>query len=47
MITEVAKRFRTSRIKVIVKVNSEMLRLYWSLGYDINELGKYISERKS
>lgn len=34
-ITEVAKRFRTSRIKAVVKVNSEMLRFYWSLGHDI------------
>ena len=30
-----AKRFRISRIKAVVKVNSEILRFYWSLGRDI------------
>lgn len=34
-ITEVAKRFRHNQIKAVVKVNSEMLQFYWSLGRDI------------
>ena len=34
-IQELGKRFRQSQIKAAVKVNSELLRFYWSLGEDI------------
>ena len=30
-------RFRQSQVKAAVKVNSEMLKFYWSLGKDIVE----------
>lgn len=32
------ERFRMSQLKAAVKVNSEMLRFYWSLGKDIAQL---------
>ena len=31
------QRFRQSQVKAAVKVNSEMLKFYWSLGKDIVE----------
>ena len=34
-IREVSSRFRRSQIKAAMKVNEEMLRLYWSLGRDM------------
>ena len=34
-ISDISKRFRQSQIKAAVKVNSEMLRFYWSMGRDI------------
>jgi len=34
-IKELSLRYRKSQIKAAVKVNSEMLKFYWSLGYDI------------
>lgn len=34
-ISELSLRFRKSQIKAAVKVNSEMLHFYWSLGGDI------------
>ena len=34
-IQEISLRFRQSQIKAAVRVNSEMLRFYWSLGKDI------------
>ena len=34
-IQELSKRFRQSQIKAAVKVNTELLRFYWSLGEDI------------
>ena len=34
-IADICQRFRQSQIKAAVKVNSEMLRFYWSLGKDI------------
>lgn len=34
-IQELGKRFRQNQIKAAVKVNSELLRFYWSLGEDI------------
>lgn len=37
-ISEVKSRFRSAQAKAAVRVNSEMLRFYWSLGRDINEL---------
>ena len=37
-ITELSERFRVSQLRASVKVNSEMLRFYWSLGRDIVEL---------
>ena len=36
-IAELSQRYRQSQIKAAVKVNSEMLRFYWSLGKDIEE----------
>lgn len=37
-ISELSNRFRRSQVKAAIKVNSEMLRFYWSLGRDIVEL---------
>ena len=34
-IKELCKRYRQSQIKAAVKVNTEMLKFYWSLGRDI------------
>ena len=36
-VKSLSQRFRQSQIKASVKVNSEMLRFYWSLGRDIVE----------
>lgn len=36
-ISELSSRYRQSQIKAAVKVNSEMLRFYWSVGKDIEE----------
>jgi len=35
-ITEVSKRFKQSQIKAAMKVNSEMIKFFWSLGYDMH-----------
>ena len=35
--SEIRGRYRQSQIKAVVKVNSEMLQFYWSLGHDIVE----------
>jgi hypothetical protein len=32
---ELKQRIRQSQIKAAIKVNSELLRLYWDLGHDI------------
>lgn len=34
-VSELKKRFKSSQIKAAVKVNSELIRFYWSLGRDI------------
>ena len=34
-IQELSKRFRQSQIKAAVRVNTELIRFYWSLGEDI------------
>ena len=34
-IADLSKRYRQSQVKAAVKVNTEMLRFYWSLGRDI------------
>ena len=34
-IANLSKRYRQSQVKAAVKVNTEMLRFYWSLGRDI------------
>ena len=39
-IEEISLRFRKSQIKAALKVNSDMLRFYWSLGKDISEMSK-------
>ena len=39
-IEEISLRFRKSQIKAALKVNSDMLRFYWSLGKDICEMSK-------
>lgn len=36
-IQELSLRYRRSRIKASIRVNSEMLRFYWSVGKDIAE----------
>ena len=36
-ISELSSRYRQSQIKAAVKVNSEMLLFYWSVGKDIEE----------
>ena len=36
-IQELSLRYRRSQIKASIRVNSEMLRLYWSVGKDIAE----------
>ena len=36
-IADVSKRFRQSQLKAAVKVNSEMLRFYWTLGSDMED----------
>lgn len=37
-IGEVCKRFRSSQIKASIKVNTELLKFYFSLGYDLHIL---------
>ena len=37
-ISELTQRFRQSQLQASIKVNTEMLRFYWSLGRDIMEL---------
>jgi hypothetical protein len=34
-LVDLKKRIRQSQIKAMIKVNDEMLRLYWDLGRDI------------
>ena len=36
-ISDISLRFRQGQIKASMKVNSEMLRFYWSLGHDMDE----------
>lgn len=36
-IYDISLRFKQSQIKASMKVNSEMLRFYWSLGHDMDE----------
>lgn len=36
-IAEISKRFRQCQIRAAVKTNDEMLRLYWTLGSDMEE----------
>ena len=36
-ISELSQRYRQSQIKAAVRVNSEMLRFYWTVGKDIEE----------
>ena len=41
-IIEVSKRFKQSQIKAAMKVNSEMIKFFWTLGYDMHIMkGKY------
>jgi predicted nuclease of restriction endonuclease-like (RecB) superfamily len=42
-VKELSSRYRHSQIKAAVRVNEEMLRFYWDLGRDINEMN--IEER--
>jgi predicted nuclease of restriction endonuclease-like (RecB) superfamily len=37
-VSSLSQRFRQSQIKAAVKVNSELLKFYWSLGHDIVEM---------
>lgn len=39
-LSDLKKRFRMSQLKAAVKVNTEMLKFYWSLGEDICEKQK-------
>ena len=34
------QRIRSSQIKAAVKVNTELIELYWSLGYEITQKEK-------
>lgn len=34
-VSELSKRYRQSQVKAAIKVNTEMLKFYWSLGRDI------------
>ena len=36
-IAELSQRYRQSQIKAAVKVNSEMLKFYWTIGKDITD----------
>ena len=36
-LSDISLRFKQSQIKASMKVNSEMLRFYWSLGHDMDE----------
>lgn len=38
---ELSDRFRSSQIKAAVRVNSEMLQFYWSIGRDISQMGLF------
>ena len=40
-IVDVSNRFRQSQIKAAVKVNSEMLQFYWSIGKDLSTMDLY------
>ena len=42
-VEELCKRYRRSQIKAAVKVNQEMLRFYWELGREIEEM--HVEER--
>ena len=37
-LSELSDRFRNSQIKAAVRVNSEMLQFYWSIGRDISQM---------
>lgn len=39
-LSDLKKRFRMSQLKAAIKVNTEMLKFYWSLGEDICEKQK-------
>lgn len=39
-LSDLKKRFRMAQLKAAVKVNTEMLKFYWSLGEDICEKQK-------
>ena len=39
-IADISKRFKASQFKAAVKVNSEMLQFYWSVGRDIANLSE-------
>ena len=39
-LSDLKKRFRVAQLKAAVKVNTEMLKFYWSLGEDICEKQK-------
>lgn len=39
-VSDLKKRFRMAQLKAAVKVNTEMLKFYWSLGEDICEKQK-------
>lgn len=39
-ITSLSKEFKTSQIRATIKVNEEMLMLYWKLGKDISSMSE-------
>jgi Protein of unknown function (DUF1016). len=47
-ISDLKKRFKSGQIKAAIKVNSELIKFYWSLGKDIvlkqaeSKVGKWI-----
>lgn len=42
-VEDLSKRYRQSQVKAAVKVNREMLKYYWELGRDIEEM--HVEER--
>ncbi|MDE7414424.1 MAG: PDDEXK nuclease domain-containing protein [Muribaculaceae bacterium] len=41
LLKDLKERFRRSQIKAAVKVNTEMLEFYWTMGRDVSELYKH------
>ena len=42
-VSELSKRYRQSQVKAAIKVNTEMLKFYWSCLKSRSALGKQVS----